>query len=330
MIYRPINECYGTFYLSYYSPTLQKEKKNMGKEEIKIINIEDFKANRNAIDYVDDDFVVVNSLEEVPHGNDTVRLGCFLLALCIEGCIQLDINNRTYQLQAGDLLLGLPNTIVSHTMLGPKHKIRYAGFSTRFLQRIIRIEKETWNTAIYIHNNPVKHVGDDNNEVFNYYRDLIMMKIVDTPHCYHKEVMQYLFAALFCEMLGGLSKEAASPDSTDEIKENIKQADYILRKFAEKLSEDNGMHRSVTYFADELCYSPKYFSKMIKQACGRTPLELINESAIEHIKYRLKYSDKSIKEIAEEFNFPNQSFFGKYVKAHIGISPARYRNILEG
>lgn len=92
------------------------------------------------------------------------------------------------------------------------------------------------------------------------------------------------------------------------------------------LSKDNGMHRSVSYFADALCYSPKHFSKVIKQACGRTPLELINESAITHIKYRLKHSDRSIKEIADEFNFPNQSFFGKYVKAYVGMSPVSYRN----
>ena len=95
------------------------------------------------------------------------------------------------------------------------------------------------------------------------------------------------------------------------------------------LPKDNGIHRSVGYYADALCYSPKHFSKVIKQACGRTPLDLINESAIEHIKYRLKHSDKSIKEIAEEFNFPNQSFFGKYVKSYLGMSPARYRNTKE-
>ena len=34
-------------------------------------------------------------------------------------------------------------------------------------------------------------------------------------------------------------------------------------------------------------------------------------------------------EIAEEFNFPNQSFFGKYVKSYLGMSPARYRNTKE-
>ena len=116
---------------------------------------------------------------------------------------------------------------------------------------------------------------------------------------------------------------------TADTKESIKQSDYILCKFFEMLSKDNGIHRSVGYYADALCYSPKHFSKVIKQACGRTPLDLINENAIEHIKYRLKHSDKSIKEIAEEFNFPNQSFFGKYVKSYLGMSPARYRNTKE-
>ena len=54
----------------------------------------------------------------------------------------------------------------------------------------------------------------------------------------------------------------------------------------------------------------------------KTPSTLINEYTMEHIKYQLRNSDKSIKEIAEEFNFPNQSFFGKYVKAHLGVSPS--------
>ena len=74
---------------------------------------------------------------------------------------------------------------------------------------------------------------------------------------------------------------------------------------------------------------PNTFRRSSSRLCGRTPLDLINENAIEHIKYRLKHSDKSIKEIAEEFDFPNQSFFGKYVKSYLGMSPARYRNTKE-
>ena len=70
------------------------------------------------------------------------------------------------------------------------------------------------------------------------------------------------------------------------------------------------MHRSVSYYADALCYTPKHFSKVIKQACGRTPLDLINETTIEHIKYRLKRSDKSVKEIAKSSISPTSPFSG--------------------
>ena len=303
----------------------------MEKENIKTVGIADFKSNEHIIDYADNDFVIINSLEGAPDNNDdTIRLGCFLIAICLEGCVQLDVNYKTYQLEAGDLLLGLPNTIISHAMVSPKHKIRLAAFSTQFLKRVVRMEKDTWNTVMHIHNNPIKSVGQEgNNKIFEYYRNLLMAKINDEPHHYHKEVMQYLFSAIFCEMLGRLNKEVSPSEMAADTKEGIKQSDYILHKFIEMLSKDNGMHRSVGYYADALCYSHKHFSKVIKQACGRTPLDLINENAIEHIKYRLKHSDKSIKEIAEEFDFPNQSFFGKYVKSYLGMSPAHYRNMKE-
>mgnify|MGYP003217471580 FL=1 len=302
----------------------------MEKGNIKIVEIADFKNSEHVLDYVDNDFVIINSLEGSPYNEDTIRLGCFLIAICLEGCIQLDVNYKTYQLEAGDLLLGLPNTIISHAMVSPKHKIRLAAFSTQFLQRVVKMEKDTWNTVMHIHNNPIKSVGEEGDkEIFKFYRELLMAKINDEPHHYHREVMQYLFSAIFCEMLGHLNKEVNPSEMTVDTKESIKQSDYILRKFIEMLSKDNGIHRSVGYYTDALCYSPKHFSKVIKQACGRTPLDLINENAIEHIKYRLKHSDKSIKEIAEEFNFPNQSFFGKYVKSYLGMSPARYRNTKE-
>ena len=263
------------FSLLFTNFAKSKKGEIMEKENIMTVDIEDFKKSQHILDYIDDDFAIVNSLDWIPYSN----------------------------------------------------KIRLAGFSTRFLQRIIKMEKKTWNTAAHIHNNPVKSISEGGDDpVFRFYRDLIVAKINDEPHYYHREVMQHLFSALFCEMLGQLHKEIDAPDKGDSPKEGIKQADYTLRKFVELLSKDKGMHRSVSYYADALCYTPKHFSKVIKQACGRTPLDLINETTIEHIKYRLKRSDKSVKEIAEEFNFPNQSFFGKYVKMHLGTSPANYRN----
>ena len=66
--------------------------------------------------------------------------------------------------------------------------------------------------------------------------------------------------------------------------------------------------------------------RSVKLVSGRTAMSWINEHAIGQIKYQLRNSDKSIKEIAEIFEFPNISFFGKYVKRNLGVSPLKYRN----
>ena len=74
----------------------------MEKGNIKIVEIADFKNSEHVLDYVDNDFVIINSLEGSPYNEDTIRLGCFLIAICLEGCIQLDVNYKTYQYQPRD------------------------------------------------------------------------------------------------------------------------------------------------------------------------------------------------------------------------------------
>ena len=57
----------------------------------------------------------------------------------------------------------------------------------------------------------------------------------------------------------------------------------------------------------------------------RTPNEWIDSYVTLEMRTMLKNSSKSIKEIAKELNFPNQSFMGKYFKEHVGMSPSEFR-----
>ena len=45
----------------------------MEKENIMTVDIEDFKKSQHILDYIDDDFAIVNSLDGIPYSNDTVR-----------------------------------------------------------------------------------------------------------------------------------------------------------------------------------------------------------------------------------------------------------------
>lgn len=108
----------------------------------------------------------------------------------------------------------------------------------------------------------------------------------------------------------------------------IQQKDILFKRFIELISSREIKPRSVTWYADKLYITPKYLSTVCKQVNGKTAFDWINEYVITDIRHQLKHSDKSIKEVADYLNFPNISFFGKYVRSHTGLNPTEYRKQL--
>ena len=71
--------------------------------------------------------------------------------------------------------------------------------------------------------------------------------------------------------------------------------------------------------------TPKYLSETVKSVSKNTPMEWIDNYVTLAIRVLLKDTTKTIKDIADEMNFPNQSFLGKYFRMHVGVSPSEYR-----
>lgn len=306
------------------------------KETIATVDIDYFRKykeemDEDYVDYVDENVVVARNIDNLPESNQMIRLNLFIIVTCIESKLQLSVNGKGYQLQTGEAFICLPTMILSDMLVSSRHKISMIGFSTKFMQQTMKRGKAAEKALYYIYKNPVfAQVTDENTKGIHnigLYNELIMDKIGDTSHPYRQEILGHLFSALLHEMLAGIQKHS---DTIEETGIKADRSKRIFKQFMEEVAEDGGIHRSVSHYADRLCYSPKYISSAIKEVSGRTPTEWINEYAIEQIKYQLKHSDKSVKEIAEMFNFPNQSFFGKYVKAHVGMSPARYRAYSNG
>ena len=66
---------------------------------------------------------------------------------------------------------------------------------------------------------------------------------------------------------------------------------------------------------------------MINLASGKTPIQLIKERVIVEAKVLLNSTDMSIQQIAEALNFPNDSFFCRYFKQEVKVSPMKYREM---
>ena len=89
-------------------------------------------------------------------------------------------------------------------------------------------------------------------------------------------------------------------------------------------------HRTVEYYAAMLNISSKYLTVICKKNSGKTANQWIQEYTLSAITKCLRTTEMSVKEISFLLGFPNTSFFGKYVKDHLGCSPLEYRRRTRG
>ena len=105
----------------------------------------------------------------------------------------------------------------------------------------------------------------------------------------------------------------------------IEKSESIVYNFIYLLHTHFKTERSVTFYAGEALLSTGHFTSIVRQKTGQTPSEWIIAITISHAKLQLEKTQKSIKEIASELNFPEQFTFRKYFKQYVGIPPKQYR-----
>ena len=101
-------------------------------------------------------------------------------------------------------------------------------------------------------------------------------------------------------------------------------------KFMRLVEQSDGRLRRVDDFANQLNITPKYLSTLLKETMSRRPSEMIKLFTLKAIERRLRFTDMTMQEIANDLKFPNASFFGKYVKEHLGMTPLEYRKKYHG
>lgn len=291
------------------------------------LNISDFQVIKDKLLYHTDDIVVSDWLINLPDNpSQRIRINFFATVICIEGEIHMEINGRPFVLTADNLLIVFPTMQLKLTFITKQFKICLVGFSTRFLHRRRQQFNKRIKLFLDISNNPIIQKNDvEQTNKYRNYAELINEKVTSHEQSYFKEdILEYLFSSLLCELIEEIINSRLGENKNEDPpiigRAKLQRGDAIFSAFMKYVSEDNGKHRSLGYFADKMCYTSKYLSLVIKQVSGRSSIDWINEMAIEQIKYQLIYTDKPMKEIADYFEFPNQSFFGKYVKTHLGMS----------
>ena len=99
----------------------------------------------------------------------------------------------------------------------------------------------------------------------------------------------------------------------------------IYHRFLSLVNQHAKTERKLTFYSDKLCLASHYLSNIISTVSHQSASEWITQAAIMEAKVQLLYTDKSIRQIAEEMNFNSDTFFCRYFRQATGLSPKVYR-----
>lgn len=106
---------------------------------------------------------------------------------------------------------------------------------------------------------------------------------------------------------------------------NFTQSDVYFRQFLELIDAHINREHEVNFYANELHISAKYLSEVCKKKSGHNAKEMISYFLISKIKQEILMSEKSIKTIAYEYGFSDQSSMGKFFNKMTGNSPGEFK-----
>lgn len=243
-----------------------------------------------------------------------------MIQICTKGHMRIRYNLQEYEIKENTAAIILPNSIGECIEISKDFQMAFitykednymnghtSSYSAEFRNTLTR-------QAV------INLPEEKTEEMLALYR--MMRKRIAEPHTRFthealKGYMQVILASCYEE----LSKEL----QITEVKNRENRQKRLFDRFLTLVRRNYTKERSVTFYADEMCLTPKYLSQVIFQTSGRHAGEWIKDQVIMEAKILLKSGKYTVQQVSDQLNFANPSFFGKYFKAATGQSPKKYQ-----
>lgn len=277
--------------------------------------------------HINDDVALMSSLKVAPKQVEPRRLSlCLFIGLCTAGNLTMSVNDKVRSVGARDVFIVTEESVVND--INMDENFDGIGFfvSYKLLQEILRDIRSMSDLFLLSHNHPVFNLTPEEVKVGQIHFDNISKRILQEGHRFRLEVVRLMLLMLIYDMSNAFDRTLVNTDKEDK----QSRSERLFVQFVQIVEHHFREQRQVQWYAKQMGVTPKYLCEVISSVSRRSPNEWIDKFVTSEIRNQLRHTTKKISEIAQEMNFPTQSFFGKYFKDNVGVSPTEYRNGVEG
>lgn len=264
-----------------------------------------------------DKIIITNSLSEI--ASDKME-GYLAHALCLEGSLEFDFNGQYFHLRKQGLLIIRKCNLVENLKTSDDFKVKVIYIEAGFVEHCTPQTNYGMRGQLALFINPIMELNEHQFSLCLKDFENVEYRCETTCFVFYEEsircAVQLMILDFFDFHAWLYSEKSITP-----------QYAAILTKFF--LLLDSGVyrtHREVTFYASELCVSPKYLSEICKKVSGHSANFWINRYTTLDISRQLRNKSLSFVEISDMFNFSSPGYFSRYVQNNLGMSPSDYRD----
>lgn len=232
------------------------------------------------------------------------------------GSVKVKLNLKEYEFRAGQVVVVSPGVVFELQSYPEDDMCNFTmiAFANSFMENW---QKDNYLTA-YMQGRVCEAISDEELCRRTLALTELMWGVLHDKN-YSKRTVQSLLGVVFCQIdYFRQRQEERSPAC-------VSRQEEVLERFIALVNEHACRERSVGFYADRLCMTPRYLGAVIRASSGKTVMEWVNEAVMQEAKLMLCCTNKLIFQISDELNFPNASFFCKFFRRMEGISPREYK-----
>lgn len=168
---------------------------------------------------------------------------------------------------------------------------------------------------------PIGHFDENAMEELLLIYRLMKRKISETSNLFRQGALQGYAQALTAN---AYHQFLTAVKGSNAAQEKIDRNFALYKQFIMEVRKHYKDHRDIEFYANLVCVTPKYLSRVVHQVSGRFTKDWIDDYVMLEAKALLKSRRHTVQEIAFQLHFPSQSAFGKFFRRKLGISPLEY------
>mgnify|MGYP005934679787 FL=1 len=241
-----------------------------------------------------------------------------MILFCEEGCAIVSVNFKRRPLRCGNIVLVFPDTLFVVHAVSKKFRVRNLEMSPGLFDETTFSLSSAFFDRVY--DDPIFQTSAEQRILlysWHCHNDYYMHVLVGKPvRMMIRNQIQNLFMAIEALTMPEIPAKNIKPISI------VRQQ---FNRFCRLLVEHCYSQHDVKFYADKLCITPYYLSKITFKTLGISPKELIDRQIVMEMKRLLVSTDLSAKEIVDRFHFDSTSYMGRYFRRHTGMTPTEFR-----